>query len=381
MWLFSLYHPEQQFGHASLFHGRFLILVKYSLSEKIRSVVRRATSALHLLHYQNRHTENNKRQDYRMKLIIQIPCYNEERTLPETIADIPRQIDGIDQVELLIIDDGSTDRTVEVAKELGVEHIIINKKNLGLARTFRKGLEECLKRGADIIVNTDGDNQYYGGDIPKLVEPIVQDKADIVVGDRQTSTIAHFSLFKKLLQRLGSATVRRLSGTDVPDTVSGFRAFSREAAIRINIVSPFSYTIETIIQAGKKHMAIASVPIRTNLKTRESRLFKSIPSFIGRQLSSMIRMYLMYQPLRFFVYIGITLTLIGLIPIIRFLIYYFLGDGSGHMQSLILGGVILLMGFVTFVMAILADLINFNRHLLEMTLEKVRRMELDKSKQ
>lgn len=316
-----------------------------------------------------------------MKLIIQIPCYNEERTLPETIADIPRQIDGIDQVELLIIDDGSTDRTVEVAKELGVEHIIINKKNLGLARTFRKGLEECLKRGADIIVNTDGDNQYYGGDIPKLVEPIVQDKADIVVGDRQTSTIAHFSLFKKLLQRLGSATVRRLSGTDVPDTVSGFRAFSREAAIRINIVSPFSYTIETIIQAGKKHMAIASVPIRTNLKTRESRLFKSIPSFIGRQLSSMIRMYLMYQPLRFFVYIGLTLTLIGLIPIIRFLIYYFLGDGSGHMQSLILGGVILLMGFVTFVMAILADLINFNRHLLEMTLEKVRRMELDKSKQ
>jgi len=315
-----------------------------------------------------------------MKLIVQIPCYNEENTLPETIADIPRQIDGIDQVELLIIDDGSTDKTVEVAKELGVEHIIINKKNLGLARTFRKGLEECLKRGADIIVNTDGDKQYYGGDIPKLVEPIVQDKADIVVGDRQTSTIPHFSFFKKLLQKLGSATVRRLSGTDVPDTVSGFRAFSREAAIRINIVSPFSYTIETIIQAGKKHMAIASVPIRTNTKTRESRLFKSIPNFIGRQLSSMIRMYLMYQPLRFFVYIGLTLTLIGLIPIARFLVYYFQGDGSGHIQSLLLGSVILLMGFVTFVMAILADLINFNRQLLEMTLEKVRHIELDRSK-
>ncbi len=170
-----------------------------------------------------------------MKLIVQIPCYNEENTLPETIADIPRQIDGIDQVELLIIDDGSTDKTVEVAKELGVEHIIINKKNLGLARTFRKGLEECLKRGADIIVNTDGDNQYYGGDIPKLVELIVQNKADIVVGDRQTSTIPHFSLFKKLLQRLGSATVRRLSGTDVPDTVSGFRAFSREAAFVLTL--------------------------------------------------------------------------------------------------------------------------------------------------
>jgi glycosyltransferase involved in cell wall biosynthesis len=315
-----------------------------------------------------------------MKLIVQIPCYNEEHTLPETIADIPRKIDGIDLVELLIIDDGSTDRTVEVAKELGVEHIIINKKNLGLARTFRKGLEECLKRGADIIVNTDGDNQYYGGDITKLVELIVQNKADIVVGDRQTSTIKHFSPFKKILQRLGSSAVRRLSGTDVPDTVSGFRAFSREAAIRINIVSPFSYTIETIIQAGKKHMAIASVPIRTNTKTRESRLFKSIPNFIGRQLSSMIRMYLMYQPLRFFIYIGLTLSLIGFIPIARFLVYYFLGDGSGHIQSLILGGVILLMGFVTFVMAILADLINFNRQLLEMTLEKVRRIELDKVK-
>jgi glycosyltransferase involved in cell wall biosynthesis len=311
-----------------------------------------------------------------MKLIVQIPCYNEEHTLPGTIADIPRQIDGIDQIELMIIDDGSTDRTVEAAAELGIDHIIINKKNLGLARTFRKGLDECLKRGADIIVNTDGDNQYYGGDIPKLVEPIVQAKADIVVGDRQTSTIPHFSPFKKLLQRVGSATVRRLSGTDVTDTVSGFRAFSREAAIRINIVSPFSYTIENIIQAGKKHMAIASVPIRTNPKTRESRLFKSIPKFIERQLSSMLRMYLMYQPLRFFAYIALALTFIGLIPITRFLIYYFMGDGSGHIQSLILGSVLLLIGFVTFVMAILADLINFNRQLLEMTLEKVRRIEL-----
>jgi glycosyltransferase involved in cell wall biosynthesis len=311
-----------------------------------------------------------------MKLIVQIPCYNEEHTLPGTIADIPRQIDGIDQVELMIIDDGSTDRTVEAAAELGIDHIIINKKNLGLARTFRKGLDECLKRGADIIVNTDGDNQYYGGDIPKLVAPIVQAKADIVVGDRQTSTIPHFSPFKKLLQRVGSATVRRLSGTDVTDTVSGFRAFSREAAIRINIVSPFSYTIENIIQAGKKHMAIASVPIRTNPKTRESRLFKSIPKFIERQLSSMLRMYLMYQPLRFFAYIALALTFIGLIPITRFLIYYFMGDGSGHIQSLILGSVLLLIGFVTFVMAILADLINFNRQLLEMTLEKVRRIEL-----
>jgi len=315
-----------------------------------------------------------------MKLIIQIPCYNEEYTLPDTIADLPKHIDGIDEIEYLIIDDGSTDRTIEVAKELGVEHIVRNKKNLGLARTFRKGIDECLKRGADIIVNTDGDNQYYGGDIAKLVKPIVDDTAELVVGDRETSKIAHFSFFKKMLQKLGSATVRKLSGTDVPDTVSGFRAFSREAAIRLNIISPFSYTIETIIQAGKKHLAITSVPIRTNPKTRDSRLFKSIPAFIERQLSSMIRMYLMYQPLRFFIYIGMVLTLIGLVPIVRFLIFYYLGDGSGHLQSLILGGVFLLMGFITFIMAILADLMNFNRHLLENTLERVRRIELGEHK-
>jgi len=311
-----------------------------------------------------------------MKLIIQIPCYNEEHTLPETIADLPRVIDGIDIIEFLIIDDGSTDKTIEVAKQLGVDHIIRNKKNLGLARTFRKGMDECLKRGADIIVNTDGDNQYYGGDIVKLVAPIVDGTAELVVGDRQTSKIAHFSLFKKLLQKFGSATVRKLSGTDVPDTVSGFRAFSREAAIRLNIISPFSYTIETIIQAGKKHLAITSVPVRTNPKTRDSRLFKSIPAFIERQLSSMIRMYLMYQPLRFFIYLGTVLSIIGLIPIVRFMILYYLGDGNGHIQSLILGGVFLMMGFMTFIMAILADLMNFNRHLLEATLEKVRRIEL-----
>jgi len=236
-------------------------------------------------------------------------------------------------------------------------------------------MDECLKRGADIIVNTDGDNQYYGGDIAKLVKPIVDETAELVVGDRQTSKISHFSFFKKMLQKLGSATVRKLSGTDVPDTVSGFRAFSREAAIRLNIISPFSYTIETIIQAGKKHLAITSVPVRTNPKTRDSRLFKSIPAFIERQLSSMIRMYLMYQPLRFFVYLGLLLTVVGLVPVVRFLFFYYLGDGAGHIQSLILGSIFLLMGFITFVMAILADLMNFNRHLLENTLERVRRIE------
>jgi glycosyltransferase involved in cell wall biosynthesis len=312
-----------------------------------------------------------------MKLIIQIPCFNEEHTLPQTIADLPRQIEGIDEIETLIIDDGSTDRTIEVAKELGVDHIIRNKINVGLARTFRKGLEECLKLGADIIVNTDGDNQYCGGDIPKLVEPIINGTAELVIGDRQTSKIPHFSFVKKILQWMGSATVRKLSGTNVPDAVSGFRAFSREAAIRLNIISPFSYTIETVIQAGKKHMAIASVPVRTNTKTRDSRLFKSIPKFIERQLSSMLRMYLMYQPLRFFIYLAMVFSLIGLAPIVRFILFYYQGDGSGHIQSLILGGVFLLMGFITFVMAILADLLNFNRQLLEATLEKVRRIELD----
>lgn len=318
------------------------------------------------------------RIDATMKLIVQIPCYNEEHTLPETIADIPRQIEGVDKIEILIIDDGSTDRTVEVAKELGVDHIIRNKNNLGLARSFRKGMDECLKRDADIIVNTDGDNQYFGADISKLVAPIVNGTADLVVGDRQTSKIPHFSPLKKLLQKLGSATVRKLSGTTVPDTVSGFRAFSRDAAIRLNIISSFSYTIETIIQAGKKHMAIVSVPVRTNPKTRDSRLFKSIPSFIERQLSSMIRMYLMYQPLRFFIYIGTLLILTGLVPIVRFLVFYYSGDGSGHIQSLILGGVFLLMGFITYVIGMLADLMNFNRQLLEATLEKVRRIELEK---
>jgi len=312
-----------------------------------------------------------------MKLIIQIPCYNEEYTLPETIADLPKAIDGIDIIETLIIDDGSTDKTIEVAKNLGVNHIIRNKKNLGLARTFRKGIDECLKLGADIIVNTDGDNQYYGPDIAKLVKPIIEDTAEIVVGDRQTSKISHFSLFKKMLQKLGSATVRKLSGTNIPDTVSGFRAFSREAAIRLNIISPFSYTIETIIQAGKKHMAVTSVPIRTNPKTRDSRLFKSIPAFIERQLSSMIRMYTMYQPLRVFFYIGTILTLIGIAPLIRFLYFYCIGQGDGHIQSVILGSIFLTMGFITYLVSLIADLISHNRQLLEMTLERVRKMELD----
>lgn len=311
-----------------------------------------------------------------MKLIVQIPCYNEEQTLPETVADIPRQIPGIDQVEVLIIDDGSTDRTIEVARRIGVEHIIRNKRNIGLARSFRKGIEACLLRGADIIVNTDGDNQYLGADIPKLLGPILAGQADIVVGDRETGKIAHFSPLKKLLQYLGSGVVRRLAGIWVPDTVSGFRAFSREAAIRLNIVSSFSYTIETVIQAGKRHLAVESVTIRTNPKTRDSRLFKSIPHFVQNSLGTMVRMYAMYQPLRIFFYIGSLLMLLGLLPIIRFLYFYLIDQGAGHVQSLILGGALLMMGFFAYLIGLVADLIGFNRQLLEMILERLRRIEL-----
>ncbi|MFT6986934.1 MAG: glycosyltransferase involved in cell wall biosynthesis [Psychromonas sp.] len=315
-----------------------------------------------------------------MKLIVQIPCFNEEATLPATFNDIPKQIDGVDVVEILIIDDGSTDKTIEVAKALGVHHIVINKNNRGLARTFRTGLNECLKLGADIIVNTDGDNQYAGWDIPKLIQPILDGKADLVVGDRNTAKVAHFSPFKKFLQRLGSYVVKTLSGVKVPDAVSGFRAYSRDAALQLNIVSPFSYTIEALIQAGKKHMAVTSVPVETNEKTRESRLFSSIPKFIERQLTTIVRMYAMYQPLKVFFFIGLTLSILGAIPILRFLYFYFTGDGEGHLQSLVLGGVFTILGFISFLIALLADLMNFNRQLIEQTLEKVRRIELELNK-
>ncbi len=311
-----------------------------------------------------------------MKLIVQIPCYNEEGTLPATLAGIPRRIDGIDTVEILIVSDGSTDRTVEVAREHGVDHIIVNKNNKGLARTFRVGLDACLRLGADIIVNTDGDNQYEGADIPLLIQPILDDRADIVVGDRKTNSVKHFSPVKKLLQDLGSFVVRNLSELDIPDAVSGYRAISREAALQINIVSPFSYTIEMLIQAGKKGLAVTSVPIRTNPKTHESRLFKSIPKFIEQSLTTMVRMYAMFQPLRVFFYIGMTLSVIGMLPILRFLYFYFIGEGGGHIQSLTLGGALLVIGFITFLIGLVADLINFNRQLLELTLERVRRIEL-----
>ena len=312
----------------------------------------------------------------RLKLIVQIPCHNEEATLPQTVADIPRIVPGIDQVEILIIDDGCTDRTVEVARSIGVDHIVQNKAKRGLAGTFRVGIDACLGYGADIIVNTDGDNQYAGADIPKLIQPILDGAADIVIGDRQTASITHFSGTKRLLQSVGSAIIRRFSGVDVPDAVSGFRAMTRDAALQINIVSPFSYTIEMLIQAGKKNIAVASVPVGTNPKTRESRLFTSIPKFLERSVTTLLRVYTMYRPLKVFLAIGLVMSLTGLAPVVRFLFYYFSGDGDGHIQSLVIGGVLLIMGVMTFLVGLVADLISHNRQLVEMTLEKVRRLEL-----
>ena len=328
--------------------------------------------------YQGAGTRRLENQRFlQMKLIVQIPCYNEEHTLPLVVADIPRVLEGITAVEILVIDDGSNDRTVDVARKLGVDHILCNGANIGLAQSFKRGLDACLRLGADIIVNTDGDNQYVGSDIAKLVKPIANGEADMVIGDRQTATLDHFSLLKKCLQKLGSAIVRRLAHIDVPDTVSGFRAFSRTTALKINILSSFSYTIETVIQAGKRNMIVLSVPVRTNPKTRDSRLFQSTPQFIQRQVSTILRMYSMYQPLKVLFYLGTFLSIIGILPIIRFLYFYALGNGEGHIQSLVLGGVLLLMGFLSYLFGLVADLVSFNRQLLEITLEKVRRLELN----
>ena len=300
-----------------------------------------------------------------MKLIIQIPCYNEENTLPLTYRDLPKQIEGIDEIETLIINDGSTDNTVEVARKIGVDHIVSFNRNKGLARAFNAGIEKCLELGADIIVNTDADNQYCGQDIPALVRPILEGTADFVVGARPIAAIDHFSPLKKLLQKLGSWVVRVVSQTDIPDAPSGFRAISRDAAMQLNIFNKYTYTLETIIQAGQKNMAITSVPIRVNEDLRPSRLVKSIPSYIKRSIFTIIRIFVVYKPFRFFMSIAVILLGLGILLGGRFLFYFMTGEGQGHIQSVILSGVLLAMGCQTVLVAFLADIIAANRQLLE----------------
>src|SRR3954469_9513748 len=312
-----------------------------------------------------------------MKLIIQIPCFNEEEQLPATLGDLPRELPGVGSVEWLIIDDGSTDRTVEVAKEHGVDHIVRLTNNKGLAAGFQAGLDACLKLGADLIVNTDADNQYNAKDIPKLLEPILKGDADMVVGDREVAGIEHFSALKVSLQKLGSAVVRRASETNVPDTPSGFRAYNREAAIQLQVVSRFTYTLETIIQAGKNLVAVDHVPVRTNPKTRESRLFPSMWSYVRRNGVSIFRVYSTYEPLRVFMAAAAVVGLISLIIWGRFAYFYIVaGEGKGHVQSLILGAVLFIAAVQLAALGIVGDILAASRVLQQRTLERVRRVEL-----
>jgi glycosyltransferase involved in cell wall biosynthesis len=300
-----------------------------------------------------------------MKLIIQIPCYNEAETLGIALAELPRQVEGFDQVEWLVVDDGSSDGTAEVAKKLGVDHIVRHTGNKGLARAFMSGLDNCLRLGADVILNTDADNQYNAADIPKLVRPILQKRAELVVGARPIAAIEHFSPLKKLLQKLGSWVVRTVSNTDIPDAPSGFRAFSRSAAQRLIVFNDYTYTLETIIQAGQKNMAITSVPVRVNGDLRPSRLVKSIPSYIKRSVVTIVRIFVIYRPFRFFATIGCLVFFVGFLIGARFLYFYFSGAGTGHIQSLILAAALLGMGFQTILVAFVADILAANRKLIE----------------
>ena len=312
------------------------------------------------------------------KLIIQIPCLNEADTLPATVADLPRHIPGIDVVEVLVIDDGSRDGTADVARACGVDHVVRLRRNKGLAAAFAIGIDAALKQGADLIVNTDADNQYAGRDIEKLIAPLLRGEADIVIGDRNIAELQHMSWRKRQLQRLGSWVVRQVSNTTVPDTTSGFRAYTREAALRMTIVSEFSYTLESIIQAGKKRMAIAHVPIQTNPRTRQSRLFDSVSSYIKRSGATIVRIYAMYEPLKVFTYIGLTVFGVGLIGAGRFLYYWFTSEGApvGHIQSLIFAAVLMILGFQVLLIGLLADVISANRKLLEDLVYRVRSLEL-----
>ena len=308
-------------------------------------------------------------------LIIQIPCLNEEETLPVTVADLPRSIEGVDRIEYLIIDDGSTDQTIEVARRIGVHHLVRFPRNRGLAAAFRAGLDASIRLGADYIVNTDGDNQYSGSAIPELAAPVVAGKADIVIGDRKTGGIAHFSWTKKRLQSLGSWVVRQFSGTEVPDATSGFRCWSRDAAMRMNLVNEYTYTLESIIQAGHCGLKIESVPVSTNRKLRESRLISSLRTYVSRSAVTILRSYLLYKPFRSFLTLGLFSFASGVGLGVRFLWYYGQGQGSGHVQSVILSAALLVIGVQLVMMAMLADLIAANRKLTEEGLIRLRRLD------
>lgn len=313
-----------------------------------------------------------------MKLVVQCSCLNEEKSLPDVLKTIPKKIPGIDEIEVVIVDDGSTDRTVEVAKQYGVKHFVFHPKRQGLGRGFRDAIEKSLEIGADIIVHTDGDNQYPSEAIPDLIAPLLAGKADIVIADRQVQTIKHFSPAKKLFQRLGTKVLNMAAGTKVPDAPSGFRAYSREAAMRLNAVTTFSYAMETLIQAGNKQLAITSIPIVTNPKTRESRLFKSPLEHILKSGAAITRAFLMYRPYVVFGSLAIMLFVIGLIPFARYLFFMLEGEGGGHLQSLILGSVLLVASFISATLGIVADLIRINRILIEQSLEHVKHVRFDK---
>lgn len=313
-----------------------------------------------------------------MKVFIQVPCYNEEQTLPLVFENMPKTLPGVDSVEWLIIDDGSTDKTVEVAKKLGVKHFVYHKRNMGLAYGFRNGVDYALKHGADIVVNSDGDNQYPQERIADLVKPIIDGEADIVIGDRQTATIAHFSGFKKLMQRFGSWVVNRAAGTDLPDAASGFRAYSKDSLVKLNIVTQFSYCMETIIQAGNKRLRIASVPIETNKKTRESRLFKNIWQHMAKSGQAILRSYIMFKPHTIFVTLGLVFLVLGAVPFIRFLIFSLMGEGDGHLQSLVFGSAALVGSLLSFALLVIADLQKTNRILLEDLEERVKEIQYRK---
>ncbi len=315
-----------------------------------------------------------------MKLIIQIPCYNESETLTVALDHLPKHIDGIDEIEVLIINDGSRDNTVQVARDWGVQHVVNFTQNKGLAKGFVAGLDACLRCGADIIVNTDADDQYNGDDIEKLVRPILDGQADIVIGARPIDDTEHFSFTKKKLQHFGSWVVQKASNSDIPDAPSGFRAFSREAAMRMNVVNDYTYTLETIVQAGREKISMTSVPIRTNADLRPSRLFHSMWGYVKKSMVTIFRAYMLYKPLAFFVRLSALPMVLGLIFIIRFIVFYIQGRGSGHVQSLILACTLLIIGFQTIVMGMLADMLSANRKISQDIQYHVKRMEYDNDK-